>query len=159
MMYEIPSIPINNSILYYLDPSATKRIYVTDSVKEKDVSLSEGQVLYFGGLCFIELIEGKKTPIRCYLADKIQLKKSGAKRAEEKFVSLVNEKAIKPICSKIKTVKDMDIFEIRITESNYRDIGIQGLGWFTFQAKDQIFRIYVPRGVSIYTSRPKVFHK
>lgn len=159
MMYEIPSIPINNSILYYLDPSAMKRIYVTDSVKEKDVSLSEGQVLYFGGLCFIELIEGKKTPIRCYLADKIQLKKSGAKRAEEKFVSLVNEKAIKPICSKIKTVKDMDIFEIRITESNYRDIGIQGLGWFTFQAKDQIFRIYVPRGVSIYTSRPKVFHK
>lgn len=159
MMYEIPSIPINNSILNYLDSLTMKKIYVTDPVKEREFSLSEGQVLYFGGLAFIELVEGKRTALRCYLAEKIQLKKNSAKRSEEKFVSLVNKKVLKPVCSKIKTVKDMDIFEIKITESNYRDIGIQGLGWFNFLAKDQTFRIYVPRGVSIYTSRPKVYHK
>lgn len=159
MMYEVPSIPINNSILDYLDSASTKRMYVTDPVKEKDVSLSAGQVIYFGGLSFLELVEGKKTSIHCYIADRIQLKKASAKHSEEKFVNIVNKKAIKPVCSKIKTTKDMDIFEIKITESNYRDIGIQGLGWFSFLAKNQTFRIYVPKGVSIYTSRPKVYRK
>lgn len=159
MMYEIPSIPINNSILDYLDSAAMKKIYVTDPVKEKDISLSEGQVVYFGGLSFIELVEGKKTSLRCYISEKIQMKKANAKHSEEKFVNLVNKKALKPVCSKIKTTKDMDIFEIKITESNYRDIGIQGLGWFSFLAKNQTFRIYVPKGVSIYTSRPKIYRK
>ena len=159
MMYEIPDIAINNSILYQLDAPAMKKIYVTEPLEAKDVSISEGQVVYFGGMSFIELIEGKRTSLRCYLAPSIQLKKDSAKKCEEKFVKLIAKKAVKPVCNRIKNVKDMDVFEIKVTESNYRDIGIQGLGWFNFMANYQTFRIYVPRGVSIYTSRPKLYRK
>lgn len=159
MMYEIPDIAINNSILYQLDAPAMKKIYVTEPLEAKDVSISEGQVVYFGGMSFVELIEGKRTSLRCYLAPSIQLKKDSAKKCEEKFVKLIAKKAVKPVCNRIKNVKDMDVFEIKVTESNYRDIGIQGLGWFNFMANYQTFRIYVPRGVSIYTSRPKLYRK
>ena len=159
MMYEIPDIAINNSILYQLDAPTMKKIYVTEPLESKDISISEGQVVYFGGMSFIELIEGKRTSIRCYLAPSIQLKKDSAKNCEEKFVKLIAKKAVKPVCNRIKNVKDMDVFEIKVTESNYRDIGIQGLGWFNFMANYQTFRIYVPRGVSIYTSRPKLYRK
>ena len=159
MMYEIPDIAINNSILYQLDAPAMKKIYVTEPLEAKDVSISEGQVVYFGGMSFVELIEGKRTSLRCYLAPSIQLKKDSAKKCEEKFVKLIAKKAVKPVCNRIKNVKDMDVFEIKVTESNYRDIGIQGLGWFNFMANYQTFRIYVPRGVSIYTSRPKIYRK
>ena len=159
MMYEIPDIAINNSILYQLDAPTMKKIYVTEPLEGKDISISEGQVVYFGGMSFVELIEGKKTSLRCFLAPSIQLKKDSAKKCEEKFVKLIAKKAIKPVCNRIKNIKDMDVFEIKVTESNYRDIGIQGLGWFNFMANYQTFRIYVPRGVSIYTSRPKLYRK
>lgn len=159
MMYEIPSIPHNNSILYNLDAPTTRKIYIDKPVNSRDVTLREGEVLYFGGMSFIELVKGRKTQIRCYFADGVQLKKHSNRKAEEAFVKAIAKKAIKPCHSKIKTVKDMDVFEIKITESNYRDIGIQGFGWFNFLAKDQTFRIYVPTGVSIFTSRPKIDRK
>ena len=159
MMYEIPSIPHNNSILYNLDANATKKVYINEPVDYRDVSLKQDEVLYFGGMSFIELVEGKRTPIRCYFSDAIQLRKHSNRKCEERFVTAISKKAVKPYCSRIKTVKDMDVFEIKITEANYRDIGIQGLGWFDFLAKGQTFRIYVPKGVSIYTSRPKIERK
>ena len=159
MMYEIPSIPHNNSILYNLDANAMRKVYVNKAVEHKDIALKKDEVLWFGGMSFIELLEGKKTSIRCYFAEGVQLKKHSNRKCEERFVSAIAKKAIKPYYSKIKTVKDMDVFEIKITEANYRDIGIQGLGWFNFLAKGQTFRIYVPKGVSIYTSRPKIDRK
>lgn len=158
-MYVLPSIPHNNSILYNLDANATKKIYVTEPVEYRDVSLKEDEVIYFGGMSFIELVEGKKTSVRCYFSNDVQIKKRSNRKCEEIFVKEITKKAIKPYCLRIKTVKDLDVFEIKITESNYRDIGIQGLGWFNFLAKGQTFRIYVPKGVSIYTSRPKIDRK
>ena len=159
MMYEIPSIPHNNSILYNLDAPTTRKIYINEPIEYRDVTLKKDDVLYFGGMSFIELVEGKRTQLRCYFAESVQLKKRPNRKAEEKFVQAIAKKTIKPVFSKIKTVKDMDVFEIKITESNYRDIGIQGFGWFNFLAKGQTFRIYVPKGVSIYTSRPKINRK
>lgn len=159
MMYSIPSIPHNNSILYNLDAPTTKKVYINEPVSYRDIALREDEVLYLGGMSFVELVKGKRAVLRCYFADTVQLKKHSNKKCEEKFVQAISKKAIKPYYSKIKTVKDLDVFEIKVTEANYRDIGIQGFGWFNFLAKDQTFRIYVPKGVSIYTSRPKIYRK
>lgn len=158
-MYDTPGININNSIIYELDKQTLNSIYLTEAVNAREISFSAGQAVYFGGLAFIELVKGKKTELTCYFHDKVQLKKVNAKKAENKFVELVSHKSLKPSLNKIKSIKDMDVFEIAITESNLRDIGIQGLGWFTFLAKGQLFRIYVPHGVSVFTSRPKIHIK
>ena len=158
-LYEIPDIPYNNSILYGLDAANTKRVYVTKPVEYTDITIREDEVLYFGGMAFLELVDGKRTQLRCYFNDGMQFKRHSNKKCEENFVKAIAKKAVKPYCSKIKSVKDLDVFEIKVTESNYRDIGIQGLGWFNFLAKGQTFRIYVPKGVSIYNSRPKIDRK
>ena len=158
-LYEIPDIPYNNSILYGLDAANTKKVYVTKPVEYTDITIREDEVLYFGGMAFIELVEGKRTQLRCYFNEGMQFKRHSHKKCEENFVKAIAKKAVKPYCSKIKSVKDLDVFEIKVTESNYRDIGIQGLGWFNFLAKGQTFRIYVPMGVSIYNSRPKIDRK
>ena len=36
------------------------------------------------------------------------------------------------------------------------DIAILGLGWISFKGNNQTFRVSVPKGVYIYTSRAKV---
>lgn len=158
-LYEIPDIPYNNSVLYGLDAANTKRVYVTKPVEYTDITIREDEVLYFGGMAFLELVDGKRTQLRCYFNEGMQFKRHSNKKCEENFVKAIAKKAVKPYCSKIKSVKDLDVFEIKVTESNYRDIGIQGLGWFNFLAKGQTFRIYVPKGVSIYNSRPKIDRK
>jgi len=158
-MYDTPGIDINNSILYELDKVTTNSILLTEPVKDREITFVAGQAIFIGGLAFVEMVEGKKTELTCYFHDKVQLKKVNAKKAENKFVQLVTHKSLKPSYNRIKTIKDMDVFEIEITESNFRDIGIQGLGWFTFLANGQLFRIYVPHGVSVFTSRPKVHLK
>ena len=158
-MYDTPGISVANSILYDLDKPTLRQIYLTEPVKGREVTFVPGQAIYFGGLAFIEFIDGKKTSITCYYHENVQLRKVSAKKAEEKFVQLIARKSLKPALSRIKSIKDMDVFEIKVTESNLRDIGIEGLGWFRFLAGAQTFRIYVPKGISVYTSRPKFIPK
>ena len=80
---------------------------------------------------------------------------------DERFVKLIASKAVKPVYQGISSVKDLDVYEIDVNDSRttYRDIGILGLGWINFKASNQIIRIYVPKGVSIYSSRPKINKK
>ena len=51
------------------------------------------------------------------------------------------------------------MFMIEIDKKGAKDIGIEGLGWFSFKAQGQTFRVYVPKGVSIYVSNTKVLLK
>ena len=158
-LYDAPGISINNSILFNLDRATLKQIYLTKAVESRKVGLEEGQVLCLGGIGYIQLIKGKKTDFKCYFHDHVELKKLSGQRVDDKFIQLVLRKRLVPSLPKIRSGKDLDVFDITITESNYRDIGVQGLGWINFKAANQTFRICLPKGVAIYSSRPKVLTK
>lgn len=160
-MYDTPGISIDNSILYKLDKETNKEIYVTKPLKVREVSIAPGQSLFIGGLAFIQLVSGKQTTFSCYFHDHVQLKKTilSNKSPDEKFVSLVLKKALKPSLPTITSVKDLDVYEIVVTESNQRDLGILGLGWLSFMANKQVIRIYLPSGVSFFHSRSKLIKK
>lgn len=155
-LYDAPGIAINNSILFNLDKTTLKEIYLTKAVEARPISLEEGRVLCVGGIAYIELIKGKTTAFKCYFHEHVGLKKMSSNHAEEKFIQLVLRKRLSPSLPRIHSAKDLNVFEITITETNSRDIGIQGLGWLNFKANNQTLRIFVPKGVAIYTSRPKV---
>ena len=158
-LYDAPGISIDNSILYNLDKTTLKQIYLTKAVQSREISLEEGQVLCLGGIGYIQLIKGKKTAFKCYFHDHVELKKITGQHVDQKFIQLVLRKRLTPSLPRIHTGHDLDVFEITITETNYRDIGIQGFGWLNFKAANQTFRICIPKGVAIYSSRPKVLNK
>lgn len=62
----------------------------------------------------------------------------------------------RPSSASLKSLVDFDVFDLAVDEKGSRDIGIQGLGWINFEGKNQKFRIYLPKGVSLYTSRAKI---
>jgi len=157
-MYETPGISITNSILFGLDTKTLKNIYLTNEVKPREIGISKGQSVFIGGLAIIELVEGNKLGFTCFFHDKVQLHKSHYSNVESKFIKLNKSGALVPSLSKIKSTQDMEIFEISINnkEGTYRDIGFAGLGWVTAKFTTQKLRVYVPKGVSIYTSRPKI---
>lgn len=158
-LYEVPGFSLDNSILYNLDRETNREIYLTKPVKARDVTIKPKQCLYIGGLAFLELVKGKATTFSCYFHDHVQLKRVLLLKGQEgdaKFIKLVNKKALHPSLPTLKSVKDLDVYEITITESNQRDIGILGLGWVSFKANNQVIRVYLPKGVSIYHSRTKI---
>ncbi len=157
-MYETPGISITNSILFGLDAKTLRAIYLTKPVKPHEITLSEGHSLFIGGLAIVELVKGDKMDLLCYFHDKVELNKNHVRDVESKFIRLNKSGELIPSLSKIKTTQDMEVFEIsfKTDKSSYRDIGFSGLGWINAKTKNQTIRVYVPKGVSIYTSRPKV---
>lgn len=157
-MYETPGISITNSILFGLDAKTLKSIYLTKPVKAREMSISEHQSLFIGGLGIIEVLEGDKATFTCYFHDNVQLRKSHITDVEKKFISLNSKGQLNPSLNRIKSTKDMEIFDITFQNKKPipRDIGFAGLGWVTINSTNQKLRIYVPKGVAIYTSRPKV---
>lgn len=157
-MYETPGISITNSILFGLDAKTLRTIYLTKPVEPREMSVSEGQSLFIGGLAIIEVVEGNKATFTCYFHDNVQLRKSHISDVEHKFISLTSKGQLNPSLNRIKSTKDMEIFDITFENKKEinRDIGFTGLGWVTINSTNQKLRIYVPKGVAIYTSRPKI---
>ena len=157
-MYETPGISITNSILFGLDSKTLKSIYLTKAVEPRKISISKGNSLFIGGLAIIELVDGNKFDLTCFFHKNVHLNRSHVRDVESKFIKLNKRGALVPSLSKINSTKDMETFEITMSnpEGSYRDLGFAGLGWVCGFATNQKLRVYVPKGVSIYTSRPKV---
>ena len=157
-MYETPGISITNSFLFGLDNKALKELYLTKKVEAREITLSKGQSIFIGGLGIVELVSGDKLDLKCYFHENLDLYKNRFADLETKFVKLVKKGELTPSFNKIQSTKDMEVFEISFNYEKFssRDIGFTGLGWITAAAKKQTIRVYVPKGVSIYTSRPKV---
>ena len=157
-MYETPGISITNTFLFGLDAKTLKQIYLTEPVEPREISISKGHSVFIGGLAIIELLEGNKLELTCFFHKNVQLNRSHVSDVESKFIKLNKKGALVPSLSKIKSTKDMEIFEISMTntEPTQRDLGFAGLGWVTMKVTNQKLRVYVPKGVSIYTSRPKI---
>lgn len=161
-LYNTPGISLDNSILYNLDKATMREIWITKSVKPREVTLSRKQCMLIGGMAIIELVSGKKTTFSCYFHEHIKFKKHHNKESlpiDERFVKMISKKSLKPALSYIKSVKDLDVYDVVVTESNQRDIGILGLGWVSFEANKQTIRVYVPKNVSMYHSRSKILIK
>lgn len=157
-IYDTPGFSFSNSVLHNVDKTTFNSIYNIKPVKERVATLAKTQCLFIGGLAFVELLNGQKTTFSCYFNEKIILRRTHLSRIEpdEQFVRKIHSKALKPSLATITSVRDLDTYEITVTESGQRDIGILGLGWFSFKAKGQVLKIYVPKGVSIYHSRSKI---
>ena len=69
---------------------------------------------------------------------------------------MINKKSLKPISKYLSTYDDFDMYDVTIQQDGDRDIGILGLGWISFKGNAQTFRVTVPKGVYIFTSRAKV---
>ena len=160
-MYETPGISITNSILFGLDAKTLRSIYLTEPVEPREMSISKGHSMFIGGLAIIELLEGDKLEMLCYFHKNVQLNRSHVSDVESKFIKLNKKGELVPSLSKIKSTKDMEVFEIQMSNDTptYRDLGFSGLGWVNYKATNQKIRVYVPKGVSIYTSRPKIKRK
>jgi 30S ribosome assembly GTPase len=154
-IYETPGTSINNSIIAKVDRISQNQIIPKKTVKARTLKLSVNNTVLFGGLVGIQLISGTRTEISCYASNEVDINliKSDL---DKNLLNLLKKKKVSPIVDFIKSATDFDAYDIQITEKGSRDIGILGLGWINFVGNSQLFRIFVPKGVYVYTTRGKV---
>lgn len=159
-IYETPGTSIDNSLLSKVETSVYNAIVPKKAVEPKKVVLTKDTALMFGSLICIELLSKERTPIYAYVSNKVDVKTHKSILGDNsKFIKGIFEKGTyKPASANFKNLKDFDVYEFQITEEGGRDIGILGLGWINFQGNKQNFRIYVPKGVYVYTTRSKIKH-
>jgi len=154
-IYDTPGTSLENSVVSKLDIDSVRSVTPMDGVSGRKVSLSEGESVLIGGLAHIDLMKGKKQTITGYFANPVTFKKI-SRNVDGAFIKAIEKETVHPICRTAKALNEFDAFEITVDETGSRDIGIEGLGWINFAADGQTWRIYVPKGVSVYTTRAKI---
>jgi len=124
----------------------------------RDFILEEGASLWIGGVARMDLLKSpKKVTVRAYCASAVDIKRIHAsKKMDDDYKKSLEKGSLEPAWDRVHSLHDLDIFDIPVTESGRRDIGIAGLGWFTFEGENETFRLYVPKGIGVYGSRAKV---
>lgn len=153
-IYETPGLSIDNSMLSKVDEIVAKKILPDSTICPKSFKLNPGLSLMFGGLALIELISGEETKVDVYCKTGLDLKVS--KNGEARFVNVLSRHTLQPCCDEFRSFADFDVYDFEITEVGDRDIGILGLGWFHFIGNKQTYRVFVPKGVYVYTTRSKI---
>lgn len=155
-IYDTPGLGNDNSIESKLERSLLRYLTINTPLKRRAIAIGKNQTVLLGGLARIDLLSDKKTILNIFIPEKIDIKRISSDNIDVQFAKIIQKGRIAPVSSKYNELVDFDAFDILVEEKGSRDIGIQGLGWFTFEGNEQKFRIYVPKGVSIYTSRAKI---
>ncbi len=154
-LYETPGTAIDNTLVGKVERLVQNQILPRKEIKAKKYTMSKGTFLASGGLAVLEMVSGPRTVIKLYGSEKVESKvKSGD--VEKFLASNLKKGTLKPHSDNIRDIKDFDAYDIEIAETGERDIGIAGLGWVHLEGNNQVFRIHVPKGVYVYTTRSKV---
>ena len=150
-IYDTPGLPIDNDIASFVGGvEYNKNILPSTAVKARPYVLYPGDAFSIETYARVELLEGSpRTPIKFYASDKLRVSKG---RAKEGFLSFLRPNANRDWSDP----KQYVAYEIEVEEEGSRDIGFEGLGWFSFSGEKQKFRIFLPTGVSLYHSRSKI---
>ena len=156
--YDTPGLGNDNSILEKVEKQVLKSVVPIKRVEKRLYTLNKDQSLFIGGLARIELVEGEKTAVGCYFSSEVDIRKIIVPEPNNQFLRTLNKNLLHPTSKNLQSLKDFDIYDVVVDEEGSRDIGINGLGWLSFIANKQTFRLYVPKGVSFYTTRSKIEH-
>ena len=158
-VYDTPSTPSDNSMLFRLPLDVAKKCIPVETIRPRSYSLISGDCLFLGGLARIELLKGRRTTLTFFGAKTIKTLRVRSRNTEEMFFRYIGRNELSPSCSLFDKASQFDVYDLTVEEEGSRDIGIAGYGWVRFKGDNQTFRIFVPRGVAIYTSRSKILEK
>lgn len=154
-IYETPGTSIDNSLLSKVDRFSQNLIVPKKAAVAKKVVLTKNTAILFGSLCQIELLSKERTQAMIYVSDQVEVKVHKGNN-DENFKKQILRNKYQPSSNNFNYLKDFDIYDLEISQDGKRDIGISGLGWISIEGANQTFRISVPKGVYVYTTRSKI---
>ena len=156
-LYELPGLELDDTVIGLVEKNLWKYIIPKKEIKPRKFRLSEGESIVVGGLGAISMQEGKTTDTTAWFAETVEIKKMSSKSTELFFKTNLVRKELRPVSEVITSFKNFDLYEIVMPEDNeMHDIGVKGLGWFSFKGLGQRIRCLLPRGAAVRESKNKI---
>lgn len=156
-LYQLPGFELDDTAIGLVEKNLWKYIIPKKEIKARKFRLSEGETIVVGGLGAVSVDEGKTAEVHAYFSDAVELKKMASKNTDLFFKTNLVRKELRPVSEIITSFINFDLYEIILPTNNESyDIGVKGLGWFSFKANGQRVRCLVPRGAAIRESKSKI---
>lgn len=157
-LYDIPGIKTYNQLTDLCDKNLVNSILPKKNVLIRKATMYKNNSILIGGLAKIELLSSKKTNIELYFSNKLEIKLIKTKDNEDRFFKDIKSGFLKQTIKGFDDYTKFDIYDITVEKDGYRDLGILGLGWISFEGNKQVFRITIPHGIHVYETRSKVHY-
>ena len=155
--YEVPGFSLINNTLGKVEKDVAKMITPKEKINITSMHLKEGDAFIIGSLGAFVLQKGKTTGLKFYASEMVETKKVDANKVKREFLENFVKRSVRPISDRISAFTDYDVFEYTMEDDEQmHDIGIMGLGWITFEAKGQVIRVFLPKGVAVKECLSKV---
>ena len=149
-VYELPGFALSTSCLSKVEKEVQKVLTPKKEIKVTIRTMMKGDVLMVGNLVQFHEFKGKATNVRFYSAEGVEVKKVKYTQVFEAEQENMRKRNIRPYSENFSDFGDYDVFEYTMeNDGKFHDISVEGIGWFTFVAKGQIFRVTLPKGAAI----------
>lgn len=156
-LYELPGLELDDTVIGIVEKNLWKYIIPKKEIKARKIRLSEKETIVVGGLGAISLEEGKTTEMSAYFSEAVEIKKMASKSTDLFFRTNLVRRDLRPVSELITSFMNFDLYEITMPDDNLRhDIGVKGLGFFSFKGQGQTFRCLLPRGAAVRESLSKI---
>lgn len=155
-LFDTPGYALDTSIISQVERDVIRQIVPRTEIKPRTFQLAAKQSIIFGGLARFDFMKGKTTGFTCYFSNMVEIKRSALVNADKTFENLVTKNKVRPTSKIVKSVTDLEAFEVAIADKGRLDIGIVGLGWINFAGNKQTIRVLTPKGVLVYVQAPKI---
>ena len=149
-LYELPGFPLTTSTLSKVEKDIARTLLPRKSIKITQRTMIKGDSILVGNLVQFSLIKGKPCLVKLYAAEGVEVKKCKTNQVPEVQQENNRKRNIRPYSENFTDFSDYDVFDYEMENDGlFHDISIQGLGWFTFVGKGQVYRVYFPKGVAV----------
>lgn len=155
--YELPGLSLDTSACSKIEKDLVKIITPKKHVHISPRLMKSDETLLIGNLVGFTLVKGRTTAVKCYTSEQVEVRKVKTSQVKEATQENLRRRIYLPVSENINDFNDYDVFEYAMeNDDKLHDISIFGLCWFSFIAKGQVFRVYLPKGVALKESFSKV---
>ncbi len=156
-LYELPGFPLSTSAASKVEKEVAKTLMPKKSIKMTQRNMIKGDAILVGNLVQFSMIKGRTSIMRLYAAEGVEIKKCKISQIPEVEQENNRKRNIRPYSENFTDFSDYDVFDYEMeNDGKFHDISIQGIGWFTFVGKGQVFRVTFPKGVAVKEFLSKV---
>ena len=144
---DTPGLINKENIIDKVLPNSYKKIMPNVEIKPKNFMLSNDQVIFIGGLCYLEILTGTYSNVTCYFSNNLLVHRTKQSRIPDMLKNHLGVMLTPPTKEEVTNVS-YDSYTFKLDKPLKQDIVISGLGFFTVKENINV-RINVIKGTKV----------
>lgn len=146
---DTPGITAAYRVVDRLCPQCLRSVVPAGVIRPRIYQLTAGQTLWLGGLVRLDLLEGERQPVVCYVSNELRIHRTNHQRAESFYEGHVTKDLLPP-CERCRaSVANLLMHQWTFSPGSPTDVAVAGLGWISVRGRAARIALYAPEGVDV----------